>query len=203
MIVGLTKKQKLVFDFICEYVQANGYSPTQTEIKEHFQFKSLGSVQDYIRYLTNAGYLRNDSNTVRGLDPIDPHKPVEEAVEVPLLGQVAAGSPIEALEGTETVSVPQSMIKRGTYFALQINGSSMIEDGILDGDIVLIKRQKSASIGETVVATINHEATIKRYRPSSSGIELHPANSSMSPILVSPHDEFDIKGILVGLIRQY
>lgn len=202
--MALTKKQKKVYDFICEYLDTQGFSPTQNEIKKHFQLKSLGSVQDYIRYLTNAGFLKNDPNAVRGLEPIrEEVTPPSPEVNIPLLGQVAAGFPIEAIEGQDNISIPSNMIPAGKCFALQISGQSMIEDGILDGDIVLIKEQKTANRGDTVVATINHEATIKRYQPKSGTIELHPANSTMKPIIVEPEDHFEIKGILAGLIRSY
>lgn len=200
--MSLTKKQKQVFDYICEYLDSNGYSPTQMEIKDHFNFKSLGSVQDYIRYLKNSGHLQNDPNSVRGLKPVPEDSGSESTLDIPLHGKVAAGNPIEAIEGTETVSIPASMIGAGSHFALTVNGESMIEDGILDGDLIIIKEKNHANNGETIVATINDEATVKRYYKKSKQIELHPANSSMSPIIVNDGD-FQIKGILVGLYRSY
>jgi repressor LexA len=200
--MSLTKKQKQVFDYICEYLDANGYSPTQMEIKDHFCFKSLGSVQDYIRYLKGSGHLQNDPNSVRGLKPVIEDTNDGSSLDIPLHGKVAAGNPIEAIEGTETVSVPASMIGTGNHFALTVNGESMIEDGILDGDLIIVKEKKHANNGETIVATINNEATVKRYYKKSKQIELHPANSSMSPIIVNDGD-FQIKGILVGLYRSY
>lgn len=202
--MSLTKKQKQVYDFISEYLISNGYAPTQVEIKEHFGFKSLGSVQDYIKYLKNAGYLEGGSNSVRGLVPIDPNSASQAppALEIPLHGSVAAGNPIEAFEGTETVEVPASMIGSGQHFALTVSGQSMIEDGILDGDLIIIKNQVTAMNGQTIVAVMDNEATVKRYYKKKSQIELHPANSSMSPIIVTGGD-FHIKGILVGLYRSY
>ena len=197
--MALTKKQKLVFDYICDYIESNGTSPTQVEIQEHFGFKSLGSVQDYIRYLTNAGYLKNSSNSVRGLEPAQAPSP---SIDIPLLGKVAAGIPIEAIENQETVAVPKFMIKRGTHFALTVQGESMIEDGILDGDVIIVRKQRTAINGETVVAVVNNEATVKRYYRKAKHIELHPANSQMSPIIVD-QGNFEIKGTLVGLMRQY
>lgn len=199
--MSLTKKQKLVYDFICDYLNENGYSPTQLEIKEHFSFKSLGSVQDYIKYLKNSGYLISDANSVRGLKPAF-NQSSGDTVDIPLHGKVAAGNPIEAFEGNELISIPSSMISKGNYFALTISGDSMIEDGILDGDLVVIKEQQAANNGDTVVALIDNEATIKRYYKNKSQIELHPANSTMKPIKVAGGD-FSIKGVLVGLIRSY
>ncbi len=200
--MSLTKKQKQVFDYICDYLDTNGFSPTQMEIKEHFSFKSLGSVQDYIRYLKNSGHLQNDPNSVRGLKPVNQSNEADNTLDIPLHGKVAAGNPIEAIEGTETISVPANMIGSGSHFALTVNGESMIEDGILDGDLIIVKEKNQASNGETIVATINNEATVKRYYKKSNQIELHPANSSMSPIIIKDGD-FHIKGILVGLYRSY
>lgn len=201
----LTKKQKQVFDYICSYIDENGYSPTQMEIKEFFGFKSLGSVQDYIRYLKNAGCIENDINSVRGLTPNLPDQKPQNVInhlDIPMHGKVAAGNPIEAIEGTETISVPSHMIGRGSHYALTISGCSMIEDGILDGDVIIVKEQSSAQNGDTVVALIDNEATVKRFYKKKSQIELHPANSSMKPIVVTNGD-LKIRGILVGLIRAY
>lgn len=202
--MSLTKKQKQVLDYIVEYIEENEYSPTQMEIKDHFGFKSLGSVQDYIKYLKNAGYLENDPNSVRGLKPVDPEasSTSENVLQIPLHGKVAAGNPIEAVEGSEFIDVPAYMIRKGNHYALTISGESMIEDGILDGDVIIVKEQSNASNGDTVVAVMNNEATVKRYYKKSNSIELHPANSTMKPIIVKGGD-FQIKGILVGLIRAY
>ncbi|MBC75449.1 MAG: repressor LexA [Halobacteriovoraceae bacterium] len=202
--LSLTKKQKQVFDYIKEYIEENEFSPTQVEIKDHFGFKSLGSVQDYIRYLKNAGYLENDPNSVRGLRPVEPktESSNDSIVEIPLHGKVAAGNPIEAMEGNEFIEVPSHMIRKGNHYALTISGESMIEDGILDGDLIVVKEQNTANNGDTVVAVMDNEATVKRYYKKSKNIELHPANSSMKPIIVKGGN-FQIKGILVGLIRAY
>lgn len=201
--MSLTKKQKQVFDYICEYINEHEYSPTQLEIKEHFGFKSLGSVQDYIRYLKNSGHLTNDPNSVRGLTPCtSTDKENTNVIDIPLHGKVAAGNPIEAIEGNEMISVPTAMLGKGTHYALTISGQSMIEDGILDGDVIVVKEQNNAHNGDTVVAVINNEATVKRFYKKNKTIELHPANSSMQPIIVNDGD-FQIKGVLVGLIRAY
>lgn len=199
--MSLTRKQKEVYDFIVDYIDEHGVSPTQQEIQHQFGFKSLGSVQDYLKYLKNAGYLKNDQNAVRGLVPLKTIIP-EEIIRIPLHGSVAAGRPIEAIESYETIEIPKYMIRHGDHFALTVSGESMIEDGIFDGDIIIVKKQTHASNGETVIATIDNEATVKRYYKKSSLIELHPANSSMKPILVKD-GVFEIKGILVGLLRTY
>lgn len=197
--MALTKKQKDVLDFITEYVREKGYSPTQKEIQEHFGFKSLGSVQDYIKYLTAGGYLNNDSHSVRGLMPSVVQNNSEE---IPLLGKVAAGIPIEAIENSEMISVPVHMLGRGQYYALRVKGESMIEEGILDGDIAIIKHQTQAENGQIVVAVVENETTLKRYFKKSKQIELHPSNKTMRPIIIRDK-ECEIRGLMVGLLRTY
>lgn len=197
--MALTKKQKEVLDYITEYVRENGYSPTQKEIQDHFGFKSLGSVQDYIKYLTNGGHLVNDSHSVRGLMPATVQQNTED---IPLLGSIAAGIPIEAIENTDTISVPTSMLGSGRHYALRVKGQSMIEEGILDGDVAIIRHVTQADNGQIVVAVIDNETTLKKYFKKAKQIELHPANSTMKPIIVKDR-ECEIRGLLVGLIRTY
>ena len=197
--MALTKKQKDVLDFITGYVRENGYSPTQKEIQENFGFKSLGSVQDYIKYLTSGGYLNNDSHSVRGLMPSTVQQNSEE---IPLLGSIAAGLPIEAIENTDMISVPTHMLGRGKFYALKVKGESMIEEGIMNGDVAIIKHQTQADNGQIVVAVVENETTLKRYFKKSKQIELHPANKTMKPIIVKDK-ECEIRGLLVGLIRTY
>lgn len=197
--MALTKKQKDVLDFITGYVRENGYSPTQKEIQEHFGFKSLGSVQDYIKYLTNGGYLNNDSHSVRGLMPSTVQQNTEE---IPLLGNIAAGVPIEAIENTDVISVPTHMLGRGQHYALKVRGESMIEEGILSGDIAIIRHSTQADNGQIVVAVVENETTLKTYFKKSKQIELHPANQTMKPIIIKDK-EVEIRGVLVGLLRTY
>ncbi len=210
--MGITAKQKEIFDYIDKYINKNGYSPTQREIKEHFNFKSFGSVQRYINYLVESGHLQANWNERRGLKPTtsisEKHfnqQPNFE--EIPLLGKIAAGSPIEAVENQDSadnlISVPSHFIKRGhNYFALKVEGLSMIEDGILDGDIIVCKKGHHAERGDTVVALVDGEATVKNFYPHQDFVELRPANALMKPIKVTS-ETFKIAGILVGLIRSY
>jgi repressor LexA len=197
--MALTKKQKEVLDYITEYVRENDYSPTQKEIQEHFGFKSLGSVQDYIKYLINGGHLVNDSHSVRGLMPSSVQQNTED---IPLLGSIAAGVPIEAIENSDRISVPMHMLGKGQYYALKVKGESMIDDGILSGDVAIIKHQNQAENGQIVVAVVENETTLKHYFKKSKHLELHPANKSMKPILVKDK-ECEIRGVMVGLIRTY
>lgn len=214
--MGLTKKQHEVLQFIKNYTSEHGYSPTQREIKDAFGLKSYGSVQRYLKYLKEAGHLEQDWNSKRGLTIIEESSttdsasgislnPLPSELELPLLGDVAAGNPIEALENpTETVSIPHSMVKPGArHFALRVKGESMIEDGILDGDIAIIRQQDNASMGQTVVAVIDGDATLKKFFKKKASIELHPANHTMQPIIVGPENHFNVAGVLVGLFRSY
>ncbi len=182
--MALTKKQKDVLDYITDFVREKGYSPTQKEIQEFFGFKSLGSVQDYIKYLSNGGYLNNDSHSVRGLTPS--HMSSQGTEEIPLLGSIAA----------------MTMLSKGSHYALKVKGESMIEDGILSGDIAVIRHQGQADNGQIVVAVVDNETTLKRYFKKAKQIELHPANSTMKPIIIKDR-ECEIRGVMVGLLRVY
>ena len=198
--MALTRKQKDVLDFITEYVRENGVSPTQKEIQENFQFKSLGSVQDYIKYLKDGGYLSSDTHSVRGLMPSAVQQNTEE---IPLLGSIAAGTPIEAIENTDMIAVPTHMLGRGKYYALKVKGESMIEAGILDGDYALIRRTDTARDGEIVVALVRgEEATLKYLRREDGRVRLDPANAAYEPQLYDPR-EVVVQGKLAGLLRRY
>lgn len=124
------------------------------------------------------------------------------APEVPMAGMVAAGSPIEPVQQSELIDVPPSMLRGGNAFALRVKGESMKDDGILPGDLVVVRKQETAQNGQTVVALVNHEATVKTYFKKATHIELHPANAAMQPILVQPSDAFHIEGVVVGVIRH-
>ena len=196
----LTKKQNEVYQYIKQYIDETGVSPTQAEIKEYFGFKSYGSVQDFLRYLIKAGKLKNSTNQVRGIELADKE---DACINIPLLGSVAAGCPIEAVERDDTISVPEGMVGRGEYFALKVEGSSMIEDGIFDEDIIVVKKQNRANNGETVVALIDGEATVKRLNTNGKNIKLMPANHLLEPIEVSIDCEFKVIGTVSALFRAY
>lgn len=210
--MALTKKQKEVFDYIKNYIETNDLSPTQKEIKEHFGLKSFGSVNRYMKYLQEAKLIELDWNARRGIKIIEDE---EETIaipqapslyeEIPLLGDVAAGNPIEALENpSEMTSVPNHMIsKPGKYYALNVCGDSMIDDGIHDGDVLICRHQENANQGQTIIAVVNNEATVKRFYKKLNTIELHPANERLRPFEITPDQDFRIAGIVVGLLRSY
>lgn len=216
--MGLTKKQHEVYTYIKEYTLKNGYAPTQREIKDAFGLKSFGSVQRYLKYLKEGGYLTQDWNSKRGLTLVEgqglqgsnkrnssPEPSLSNSASIPLLGDIAAGIPIEAIEECdEHISISQEMIKPGfKHYALRVKGDSMIEDGILDGDTAIIRYGTSAHKGQTIVAIVDGEATLKKYQKDKDQIQLIPANSSMSPILVKRDQDFKIAGQLIGIIRSY
>lgn len=202
--MALTKKQKNVLDYIESYFDENGVAPTQKEIKDHFELKSYGSVQRYLKYLMEEGLLESNWNERRGLKLKKQPPQFEESREVPLLGDVAAGVPIEAIENPHTIQVPLHMIrKENRYFALRVRGDSMIEDGILEDDILVVEERSNAHQGQTIVAIIDGEATVKNYFKKPNCIELHPANSTMAPFVIGPAQSFKIAGVLAGLLRSY
>ena len=208
--MGLTQKQNQVLLYIRNYISTEGYAPTQREIKDHFELKSYGSVQKYLKYLNEGGYLENDWNARRGLKVTTSSKnltsaPESSLIEIPLLGDVAAGNPIEAIENShETLEVPKHflMTSKKRHFALKVKGESMIEKGIFDGDFLICQQQETAHKGEIVVALINNEATVKTYIPKSNSIELHPANADYAPIIIN-QGEFRIVGVHVTLLRKF
>lgn len=196
----LTPKQKQVLDYLLEFKQTHGFSPSQQEIARNFGFKSLGTVQHYLVRLEELGLISKTWNARRGAQAVGVQK---TSFELPLLGRVAAGRPIEAIEMQESLEVPSFMVKKGgEHFVLKVKGDSMMEEGILDGDYVVIRKQEDAKNGDTVVALIDNEATIKKFFRRRGHVELQPANESYEPILVDQDQEFRVEGILAGVIRR-
>ena len=208
--MGLTKKQKEFFDFINDYISEYGHSPTQKEMKDHFKLKSFGSVQKYLQYLEKEGLLNNQWNQRRAIE-VKPPEAKDESDQIPLLGLVAAGNPIMALENpTNTIAVPRHFLKGGhRYFALTVKGDSMIEAGILEGDVIVCRSTNDARNGQIVVAVVNGDATVKTLSHQKKRIELLPANKNYLPIVIEDskdnHEPIDFKivGLLVGLLRSY
>jgi len=195
----ITPKQKKILDFIESHISIEGYSPSQQEIARAFGFKSLGTVQNYLVRLVREGVLSKDWNARRGVKVL---RPSGISFELPLVGSVAAGRPIEAIETSDSIEVPSSMVGPGENFVLRVQGDSMIGDGILDGDYVVVRKQNSAENGQTVIALIRDEATVKRLYRKDQYIELHPANPSMQPIIIDNEENFRIEGVVVGVIRH-
>lgn len=196
----LTKRQKQVLDFIKKYIDKYDYAPSLEEIKKHLRLSSVSTAHYHVEALKNMGFLRKDENQPRALDVFAKQK----LVQIPLLGRIAAGAPIEAIEDKkESIAVPQDKIKTGNNcFALQVTGKSMIDENIDDGDIVIVKKQETAENGQKVVALINNsEATLKQLYRERNRIRLQPANPKMHPIFVNP-DDLVIQGIVIDIIKS-
>ncbi len=222
----ITPKQKQVLEYVLKFRERKGYAPSQHEIARHFGFSSLGTVQNYLVRLERQGALQKSWNARRGIEITPSQSPLiptttttvpgedrpnfrDQVIELPLVGRVAAGRPIEALEHQKTFEVPLSLLKTSPleHFVLQVNGDSMIGEGILDGDYVIIKKQLRAENGQTVVALLQNEATIKKFYQLKDRVELRAANPNYDPIVVKSLVEgnafdFKIEGVLVGLIRK-
>jgi repressor LexA len=216
----LTDRQQAILSFISQSIEERGYPPTLREIGEHFGIRSTNGVNDHLRALEKKGHLQREDLKSRALRPVgapqsmtsstlgvgrgDPR--LEDIVEVPVIGRVAAGLPLLAVENVQdTVHVDKFFIgQTREVFALRVKGESMIEDGIFDGDYIFVKKQLQASRGDIVVAMINDEATVKRYYPEGDSIRFQPANAAMQPIVVRKKDfkSVNLIGIVVGVYRK-
>lgn len=210
----LTPRQRAAYDFIESFRAQQGYAPSYDEIRRHLGLASLNAVAKLIAQLRRRGRLvPAPPNAKRWLEPVRERGrgPVggtgraasaRSGSTIPLLGTIAAGQPIEPVETAEDIEVPGSMLGAGERYALRVQGDSMIEDGIQDGDIVVVRRAQRANPGETVVAIVDGDATLKRFHPSRGQVELRPANAALEPIRVGA-DRVEIRGVLVGLFRRY
>jgi repressor LexA len=199
----LTKRQREILDYLNEFIQQHGYAPSLEEIGRRFNLSSLATVHKHLTNLQDKGFIRRSWNRSRSVELL-PSRVGGRAIDVPMLGYVAAGMPIEAIETNESISVPESLIggKRDTY-VLRVRGDSMIDEQIRDGDWVIVENRKSVDNGEMVIALVEgQDATLKKFYRESGRIRLQPANPTMQPILVDP-DEVQIQGVVVGVMRRY
>ena len=203
--MALTRRQKEILDFIESFLDEHGYSPSFEEIASFFQYRSLATVHEHLSNLESKGYIRKNYNESRSIELTRTELRLA-AVELPLLGLVAAGEPIEAIEDTETIPVPEDLISgsTGAHYVLRVRGDSMIEEQIRDGDYVIVQSRTTAHDGEMVIALIDDEgATVKRfYRESGGMVRLQPANAELKPQRYVA-DRVRIQGIVVGVIRRY
>ncbi|MBV6520858.1 MAG: LexA repressor [Gemmatimonadaceae bacterium] len=200
----LTKRQREILTYLQSYSEDHGYAPSFEEIAAQFNYNSLATVHEHLSNLERKGYIKRTYNESRAIE-ILPSEVFARAVDLPLLGSVAAGVPIEAVTTPESVSVPDEFIRRsGDHYVLRVRGNSMIDEQIRDGDFVIVNERKDADDGEMVIALVNHSnATLKRlYRERDGRIRLQPANDTMSPIYVHEND-IAIQGIVVGVMRRY
>ena len=200
----LTRRQKEILDYIEGFIAEWGYSPSFEEIAESFGYSSLATVHEHLSNLERKGYIRKSYNESRSVELVRPGQGAP-SMELPLLGAVAAGLPIEAIPDSETVAVPPDMVRRQKdNYVLRVEGNSMIEEQIRDGDYIVVQAQPNAEDGEMVVALVRGDsATVKKlYREPEGRIRLQPANPTMQPIVVDAHD-VQIQGVVVGVIRKY
>jgi repressor LexA len=200
----LTKRQSEILRYLQEHIRDRGYAPSFEEIAEHFSFQSLATVHEHLTNLERKGYIHRTHNESRAIEVLPP-KGQSGATEIPLLGKVAAGSPIESLMSNESIAVPDQLLpRRGPNYALKVQGESMIDEHIMDGDFVVVHGKQAADNGEMVIALVNgSEATVKRfYREPGGWVRLQPANPTMQPMRFQERDVL-IQGVVVGVIRKY
>jgi repressor LexA len=203
----LTRRQKEILEFIAEFRRREGVSPTHREICERFGFASYGTAHKHLKLLERKGFLRRHDHQKRGLQ-LSPRAlrwlEEEETPELPFFGLIAAGRPIEAVSGDERVPVPRQLLDGPSerHYVLRVRGDSMIDEGIHDGDYVVVQQRSEATVGEMVVALVGDEATLKRYYPEGERVRLQPSSAHMQPIWV-PARDLRVQGIVVGLMRRY
>ncbi len=200
----LTKRQREILTFLSGYSEANGYAPSFEEIASQFNYNSLATVHEHLSNLERKGYIKRSYNESRAIE-ILPSDTISRAVELPLLGAVAAGVPIQELTANETVTVPEGFVRRGgNHYCLRVRGNSMIDEHIRDGDFVVVNERQRADNGEMVIAMLGgNSATVKKfYREKDGRIRLQPANETMSPMYIH-EDDISIQGIVVGVLRRY
>jgi repressor LexA len=201
--VPLTRRQREIFEFVAQHISDKGYAPSFEEIAGQFGFQSLATVHEHLTNLERKGFIRRAHNESRAIEIVPP-KGQTGATELPLLGLVAAGEPIEALAGDDTIAVPDELIpRRGRSYVLKVRGTSMIDEQIRDGDFVIVHERNQADNGQMVVALVHgNSATVKKfYREPGGWIRLQPANPSMAPLRVNERDIL-VQGIVVGVIRR-
>jgi len=201
--VPITARQKRVLEYIQHYFEVNQEAPTIAEIGKEFGMTSSASAHHVVSILEREGMIRRIPNVSRGIELIAETSRADK-YEIPLLGVVAAGSPIEAILNYETVNVPRDMMREGRMFALRVRGDSMTDEQIRDNDLIILLSQQTAENGQTVVALIDgSDATVKRFYGGPNQVRLEPANPSYKPILIRPPERVQIQGIVVGVIRKY
>ena len=200
----VTKRQREILDYLTAYIEEHQYAPSFEEIALHFSFNSLATVHEHLTNLEQKGFIRRSHNESRSIELV-PEPGLATATELPLLGRVAAGIPIEAVSTPETIAVPDDLIpRRGSNYVLQVQGESMIDEHIDDGDLVVVNSRNTADNGEMVIALIEGtSATVKRfYREEGGWIRLQPANENVAPIRAH-EDDVLVQGVVVGVIRKY
>ncbi len=202
MGLPLTKRQREILDYLNDFIQQHGYAPSLEEIGRRFGLSSLATVHKHLTNLQDKGFIKRSWNRSRSVE-LMPTRTGGRAVELPLLGYVAAGAPIEAVAGAETIAVPENLVGRRDTYVLRVRGDSMIDEQIRDGDFVVVEDRKTAENGEMVIALVGgSDVTLKKFYRDSGRIRLQPANPAMQPLLLDP-GHVQIQGVVVGVMRKY
>jgi len=199
----ITARQRRVLDYIASYFEANHEPPTMAEIGRQFGMTSLASVHNVLSILEREGFIRRIPNVSRGIEVVKAETGGDN-FEIPLLGIVAAGVPIEAVLNQEMICIPRDMMRKGRMFALRVRGDSMIDEQIREDDLIILQSQQTAENGQTVVALIDgSDATVKRFYQGKNHVRLEAANPRYKPIIVRPPERLQVQGVVVGVIRKY
>ena len=201
-MLPLTKRQREILDYLNEFIQQHGYAPSLEEIGKRFSLSSLATVHKHLTNLQQKGFIKRAWNRSRSVELL-PTRTTARAVELPLLGVVAAGAPIEAIVGNETIEVPESLVGKRDTYVLRVRGDSMIDEQIRDGDLVIVEDRRTADNGETVVALLSGtEVTLKKLYREHGHVRLQPANPAIKPIIVPP-EQVQVQGVVIGVMRRY
>jgi repressor LexA len=201
-MMPLTKRQREILDFLNEFIAQHGYAPSLEEIGKRFNLSSLATVHKHLTNLQDKGFIKRAWNRSRSVELVQTRMG-GRAVELPLLGYVAAGAPIEAIASAETIAIPEDLVGRRDSYVLRVRGSSMIDEQIRDGDYVVIEDRKTADNGEMVIALVGgSDVTLKKFYRENAHVRLQPANPAMDA-LVLPADQVQIQGVVVGVMRKY
>ena len=198
----LTKRQREILDYLNEFIQQHGYAPSLEEIGARFSLSSLATVHKHLTHLQEKGFIRRAWNRSRSVE-LMPSRTGGRAVELPMLGYVAAGVPIEAVAGTETIAVPEDLVGRRETYVLRVKGDSMIDEQIRDGDFVIVEDRKTADNGEMVIALVGGlDVTLKKFYRENGRVRLQPANPAMQPMIMDA-SLVQLQGVVVGVMRKY
>lgn len=198
----LTKRQREILDYLSDFIQQHGYAPSLEEIGKRFGLSSLATVHKHLTNLQDKGFIRRAWNRSRSVEVV-PSRVGGRSIELPLLGFVAAGQPIEAVTGNETISVPEDFVGKHDTYVLRVRGDSMIDEHIRDGDFVIVEDRKTAENGEMVVALLEStDVTLKKFYRENGHIRLQPANPAMKPLFLAP-DHVKVQGVVIGVMRRY
>jgi len=203
--MALTRRQRDVLEVIRTFIARHGYSPSLEEIGHPLGLSSVATVHKHVSHLVEKGLVRRVWNQNRSIDLVDAPQRPDGGAALPLMGTIAAGSPLEAVRSEEEVPVPSDMVPRGgkPAYVLRVRGDSMIDEQIRDGDLVVVEERPQARDGETVVALVDgYEATLKRMYREGASVRLQPANASMHPLTLAA-DRVQVQGVVVGVIRKY